>query len=90
MSEYTALSSYLDALVGDRNELDCVDIDAKVEERISEMRARARAEVIAEVEGLKHDADVRIEAFKMALNIVSSCVEPEVDEVPEIISDETY
>lgn len=90
MSEYTALSSYLEALEADRKSLDDVDIDAKVEERISEMRARARAEVIAEVESSKHDADIRIEAITMALNIVSSCVEPEVDEVPEIISDETY
>lgn len=92
MSEYNALSSYLQALVADRETLNRVDIDAIVEERISDMRARVRAEVISDNERAKHDADVRIEAVTTALSIIAS-VQPDAedeDTVSEVISDETY
>ena len=94
MTEYNALSSYLDTLVADRESLNNVDIEAVVEERISDMRARVRAEVVADVESYKHDADVRIATIQNAMGIVAlaSAVEVEENEedVSEVITDETY
>jgi hypothetical protein len=92
MSEHTTLTSYLGALIAERESLNNVDIDAIVEERIFDMRARVKAEVVADVENSKHDADVRIQTITTAISIIASVVEVSEDEenVSEIITDETY
>jgi hypothetical protein len=93
MSEYTTLSSYLDALVAEKNALDNVDIDALVEERLSSIRAKITAEVEADVAHTKIINDAKISAIKDAIGIVARAVEEveaNEEEVSEVISEETY
>lgn len=93
MSEYTTLSSYLDALVAEKNALDNVDIDALVEERLSSIRAKITAEVEADVANTKIINDAKISAIKDAIGIVARAVEEveaNEEEVSEVISEETY
>ena len=91
MSEYTTLTSYLEALVAERDALNTVDIDAIVEERISSIRAKIRADVVADVEHTKLVTDVKISTLTEAISIVTRTqeVEENEDEVPEVISDDT-
>ena len=92
MFEHNTLSSYLEELYGEKEALENVNIDALVEEKIADMRARVRAEVMTAVESSKHDVEIRIETLTNAIGIVSRRVEVEVedeDAVCEIIDDET-
>ena len=93
MSEYTTLSSYLDALIAEKNALDNVDIDALVEERLSTIRAKVLAEVEADVAHTKVVNEAKISAIKDAIGIVARAVE-EVETNEEensvVISEETY
>lgn len=93
MSEYTTLSSYLDALVAEKDALDNVDIDALVEERLSSIRAKIAAEVEADIAHTKIINDAKISAIKDAIGIVARAVEEveaNEEEVSEVISEETY
>jgi predicted membrane GTPase involved in stress response len=90
MVEHNTLSSYLEELYGEKEALENVDIDALVEEKLTDMRARVKAEVLTVVETSKHDVDIRIETLTNAIGIVSRRVEVEdEDAVCEIINDET-
>jgi hypothetical protein len=92
MSEYTSLTSYLEALKAEREALNNVDIDALVEERLTEVKAKIRTEVVAEVETSKHDNDIRVSAITDAISIVTRALEAERVEAEssEVITDETY
>jgi hypothetical protein len=90
MYEYTTLSAYLEALVDKKEALDNVDIEAIVEEKISETRAEIRAKVLAEVEDSKHDVEVSIDTLTKAIAIVARVADSRAEEVSEVITDETY
>ena len=75
MSEYTSLTSYLEALKAEREALDNVDIDALVEDRLAEVKAKIRAEVVAEVENSKFATDIRVSAITDAIGIVTRALE---------------
>ena len=97
MSEYTTLTSYLEALKTERVELDNVDVEAVVDARLAQKRAEVKAEVEAEI---AHDVlvtEAKIVAITDAIAIVARPVEVPQEvaeenevEVSEIISDETY
>lgn len=92
MSEKTILSSYLEALMVERNRLDNVDIEALVDEKVAEIKADIRQKVVLENENAKHDADVSIRTIKSALEVIAQTLEvsESEEEVSEVISDETY
>ena len=92
MSEYTSLTSYLEALKAEREALENVDIDALVEDRLAEVKAKIRAEVVAEVENSKFATDIRVSAITDAIGIVTRALEAEKVEAEssEVITDETY
>lgn len=94
MSEYTALTSHLESLKAERKELDYVDIDALVEERVAEIKSEIRASIVTEVEKSKFVTDVKIEAVTDAINVVTRAIMEaqgvEVVESSELITDETY
>ena len=93
MSEHTTLTSYLEALVGDKEILETVDVEALVEERLSDMKARVKAEIVAEIEHDKVVVEAKIEAVKNAITIVANAnaqAEEDEDDVSEVVSDETY
>lgn len=92
MSEYTSLTSYLEALKAERKALENVDIDALVEDRLAEVKAKIRAEVVAEVENSKFATDIRVSAITDAIGIVTRALEAEKVEAEssEVITDETY
>lgn len=97
MSEHSTLSSYLDALITKKEALDNIDIGAAVDERLADMRARIRAEVVAEVNHASLVVDAQIDAIRTAVEIVTRPVEAPKQvseeseyEVSEVITDETY
>lgn len=99
MCEYTTLTSYKEALVAAREALDNIDVDALVENRLAEMRANIKAEIVSDIDKDKLVADVKISAIEDAIAIVErnlaleaeAAQEEVTDEVPtEAISDETY
>ena len=92
MSEYTSLTSYLEALKAEREALDNVDIDALVEDRLAEVKAKIRAEGVAEVENSKFATDIRVSAITDAIGIVTRALEAKKVEAEssEVITDETY
>lgn len=92
MSEYTSLTSYLEALKAEREALENVDIDALVEDRLAEVKAKIRAEIVAEVENSKFATDIRVSAITDAIGIVTRALEAEKVEAEssEVITDETY
>lgn len=97
MSEHSTLSSYLEALITKKEALDNINIDAAVDERLADMRARIRAEVVSEVNHASIIVDAQIDAIRTAVAIVARPVEaPEQVseeseyEVSEVITDETY
>ena len=97
MSEHSTLSSYLEALLTKKEALDNINIDAAVDERLVDMRAKIRAEVVAEVNHASIVVDAQIDAIRTAVAIVARPVEaPEQVseeseyEVSEVITDETY
>ena len=92
MSEYTSLTSYLEALKAEREALENVNIDALVEDRLAEVKAKIRAEIVAEVENSKFATDIRVSAITDAIGIVTRALEAEKVEAEssEVITDETY
>lgn len=98
MCEYTTLTSYKEALEGEKVALENVDVEALTDERLAEVRAEIRAEIVADVENKKFVNNIRLSAITDAIEIVErNLAEQEVaqeevtDEVPtETISDETY
>jgi hypothetical protein len=92
MSEYTSLTSYLEALKAEREALENVDIDALVEDRLAEVKAKIRTEIVAEVENSKFATDIRVSAITDAIGIVTRALEAEKVEAEssEVITDETY
>lgn len=99
MCEYTTLTSYKEALVAAREALDNIDVDALVENRLAEMKANIKAEIVSDIDKDKLVADVKISAIEDAIAIVERNLaleaeaeqEEVTDEVPtEAISDETY
>lgn len=99
MVEYTTLTSYKESLVTAREALDNIDVDALVENRLAEMKAKVKAEIVSDIEKDKLVADVKISAIEDAIAIVERNLaleadfaqEEVTDEVPtETISDETY
>lgn len=97
MSEYTTLTSYLEALEAEKQELNNVDIEAIVDERLAEMRVKVRAEVVTEIAHKTVVTDAQITAINNAITIVTRATEvadeiseENEDEVSEVISDETY
>ena len=95
MVEYTTLTSYREALEAEKVALENADIEALTEEKLAEVKAQIRAEVVADIEDKKFVADVKISAITDAIEIVERnlAIEQEevTDEVPtEAISDETY
>lgn len=92
MSEYTSLTSYLEALKAEREALNNVDVDALVEERLAEAKAKIRAEVEADVVHTKFVKDIEISAITKAIGVITPVAEPEDAEVEssEIIPDELY
>lgn len=97
MSEHSTLSSYLEALITKSEALDNINIDAAVDERLADMRARIRAEVVAEIDHASIIVNAQIDAIRTAVAIVARPVEaPEQVseeseyEVSEVITDETY
>lgn len=91
MSEYTSLTSYLDTLKAEREALENIDVDALVEERLAEVKAKIRAEVVEDVKNTIYVTDIKIEAIADAIKIVSRAFESEKveEESSEIITDET-
>lgn len=90
MSEYTSLTSHLEALKAERRELDFVDIDALVDERLAEVKSKIKQEVVAEVASQKFVAEIKIDAIEEALQVVARAREAEKAEVvesSEIIND---
>ena len=95
MVEYTTLTSYREALEAEKVALENADIEALTEEKLTEVKAQIRAEVVADIEEKKFVNDVKISAITDAIEIVERnlAIEQEevTDEVPtEAISDETY
>jgi hypothetical protein len=97
MSEHSTLSSYLEALITKKEALDSINIDVAVDERLADMRARVRAEVVAEVNHASIIVDAQIDAIRTAVAIVARPVEgleqvaeESEYEVSEVITDETY
>lgn len=97
MSEHSTLSSYLEALITKKEALDNINIDAAVDERLADMRAKVRAEVVAEVNHASIIVDAQIDAIRTAVAIVARPVEEAEQvseeseyEVSEVITDETY
>lgn len=92
MSEYTSLTSYLEALKAEREALNNVDVDALVEERLAEAKAKIRAEVEADVVHTKFVKDIEIGAITKAIGVITPVADPEDAEAEssEIITDETY
>lgn len=97
MSEHSTLSSYLEALITKKEALDNINIDAAVDERIADMRAKVRAEVVAEINHASIVVDAQIDAIRTAVAIVDRPVEEAEQvseeseyEVSEVITDETY
>jgi hypothetical protein len=90
MSEYTSLTSHLEVLKAERRELDFVDIDALVDERLAEVKSKIKQEVVAEVASQKFVAEIKIDAIEEALQVVARAREAEKAEVvesSEIIND---
>lgn len=97
MSEYTTLTSYLEALEAEKVELANVDVEAVVDERLAQKRAEVKAEVVAEISLKSIVTDAKIAAINVAIEIETCTVEvadeidgENEDEVSEVISDETY
>ena len=91
MSECTSLTSYLEALKAEREALNNVDVDALVEERLAEAKAKIRAEVEADVVHTKFVKDIEISAITKAINVITPVEVPEEEaESSEIITDELY
>jgi hypothetical protein len=97
MSEYSTLSSYLEALITKKEALDNINVDAAVDERLADMRAKVRAEVVDEINQASIVVFAQIDAIRTAVEIVTRPVEaPEQVseeseyEVSEVITDETY
>jgi hypothetical protein len=92
MSEYTSLTSYLEGLKAEREALNDVDVDALVEERLAEAKAKIRAEVEADVVHTKFVKDIEISAITKAIGAITPVVVPEEEEAEssEIITDELY
>lgn len=96
MSEHSTLSSYLEALITKKEALDSINIDVAVDERLADMRAKVRAEVVDEINHASIVVDAQIDAIRTAVAIVARPVEvteqvaEESDyEVSEVITDET-
>lgn len=97
MSEYTTLTSYLEALVAEKEGLNNADVEAMVDARLAQKRAEVKAEVEAEISLKAVVTDAQITAVTNAITIVSRSMEvadeidgENEDEVSEVISDETY
>ena len=92
MSEYTSLTPYLEGLKAEREALNDVDVDALVEERLAEAKAKIRAEVEADVVHTKFVKDIEISAITKAIGAITPVVVPEEEEAEssEIITDELY
>lgn len=96
MSEYTTLTSYLEALVAEKEELANVDVEAVVDARLAQKRAEVTAEVVAEIAHKSVVAEAQITAVTNAIAIVTRAMEvadeigeENEDDVSEVISDET-
>lgn len=96
MSEYTTLTSYLEALEAEKVELANVDVEAVVDERLAQKRAEVKAEVVAEIALKSVVTDAKITAINEAIAIVTRPVEgseefdeADEDEVSEVVPDET-
>jgi hypothetical protein len=97
MSEYTTLTSYLEALVVEKEVLNNADVEAMVDARLAQKRAEVKAEVEAEISLKSVVTDAQITAVTNAIAIVTRSMEvadeidgENEDEVSEVISDETY
>ena len=94
MSEYTTLTSYLEALEAEKEELNNVDVEAIVDEKLAQKRAEVKAEVVADIALKTVVTDAQIAALTNAIAIVTRATEVaeeiDEDEVSEVISDETY
>lgn len=92
MSESISIASYLEVLKAEKEALNNVDIDALVEERLAEAKAKIRAEVEADVVHTKYVKDIEISTITKLLGFISPAEETEVEEAEssEIITDETY
>ena len=95
MSEYTALASYLASLDAQKASLENIDVDALVEQKIDETRAKVRQEITDELDNEKNTVNIKIEAIFEAMDFVEKTIvqaqEKVTDEVPtEYISDESY
>lgn len=96
MSEYTTLTSYLEALEAEKVALANVDVEAEVDERLAQKRAEVKAEVVAEIALKSVVTDAKINAINEAIAIVTRPVEvseefdeADEDEVSEVVPDET-
>lgn len=96
MSEYTTLTSYLEALLAEQEEINNIDVEAVVDERLAQKRAEVRAEVVTEIAHKSVVTEAQITAITNAIAIITRVPEvadeisEEDDEVSEVISDETY
>lgn len=97
MSEYTTLTSYLEALVAEKEELNNVDVEAIADERLAQKRAEVKAEVEEEIDHKSVVTEAKIVAITDAIAIVTrtveqaeESVEADEDEVSAVIPDETY
>lgn len=66
------LQERLDALVSKRAEVENQDIDAYVEAKLQELAPRIRAEAVEAQAYEKKVLDIRIDAFKEALELVNA------------------
>jgi hypothetical protein len=97
MAEYTTLTSYLEALVSEKEAYANADVNAIVDERLAQKRAEVKAEVEKEIAQNSLIAEAKICAITDAIAILTrptevaeEVVEENEDEVSEVISDETY
>jgi hypothetical protein len=96
MSEHTTLTSYLEALINEKERLANVDVEAVVDERLAQQRAEVKAEVEKEISINTVVTEAKISAITDAIAIltrpdeVAEESDEEDDEVSEVVPDETY
>lgn len=86
MSTNTALTEFLDTLVAERTEIENIDKEAIVRERLAEIELRIRAEVEVDVARRKEVVNIKIETLEMAIQRVESA-EAEAQIATEIAED---
>lgn len=86
MSTNTALTEFLDTLVAERTEIENIDKEAIVRERLAEIELRIRAEVEVDVARRKEVVNIKIETLEMAIQRVESA-EAEAKVATEIAED---